>query len=425
MNDYIDMPNQSTEIVVVSADVHTMSGTSDDIITSEVSNDGAEKAFNFDEWITENNVSRKTSKLLRDQDINNMDILKLMTQQELLGLGVTVGQVKTLMSACSTEHPVVRRDVPNDNESMSVPAPSGGTHNDANATLASGLSLKDIRKQSDQLAESGKQFDNLFPRAPNVVVDNIIPGTGVYQGTNEPWLNGSDGVVRNTHSTQGSGYTAATDPRTILTMKATNKKAIHITQFLSENAKQKRLTRRRDILLTTHDDGDDRLVVQSNEKHPYVGITIDEWGAANTRLMYHLMSTDDLPNQHIGFYLAYTVTIFDLAHKYEWYSIMNFDYQYREQQAQIGFQWGEINPLMEMQLLIPRQQHRIVNKPGTQRPQFRQQVEECRQWKLNRGHCPFGANCKFVHTPLTQSSTTHVSDPSKNWVHLDGRHVHR
>ena len=96
MNDYIDMPNQSTEIVVVSADVHTMSGTSDDIITSEVSNDGAEKAFNFDEWITENNVSRKTSKLLRDQDINNMDILKLMTQQELLGLGVTVGQVKTL-----------------------------------------------------------------------------------------------------------------------------------------------------------------------------------------------------------------------------------------------------------------------------------------------------------------------------------------
>ena len=108
-----------------------------------------------------------------------------------------------------------------------------------NATLASGLSLKDIRKQSDQLAEAGKQFDNLFPRAPDVVVGDITR-YGVSQGTCEPWLNGSDGV-RNTHSTEESGYAAATDPHTILTMKATKKKAIHITQFLSENAKQKRL----------------------------------------------------------------------------------------------------------------------------------------------------------------------------------------
>ena len=96
-------------------------------------------------------------------------------------------------------------------------------------------------------------------------------------------------------------------------------------------------------MVTTSEDGGDKLVVQNNDKHRYTGISIDESGAANIRLMHHLLQTGDLARQHLENYMAYTVSVFEMVQVYEWLSILNFDHQYREQQAQLDFQWGEIS----------------------------------------------------------------------------------
>ena len=205
------------------------------------------------------------------------------------------------------------------------------------------------------------------------------------------------------------------NPRAVLTMRAINKKVLHITQFLSEKAKKKLQKRRREVLLSTSDEvtGQDRLLVQSNEQHPYAGITIDEWGAANLRLLHHIIATSQLLVSKIEFYMAYTVSIFDFVPKYEWPSIMDFDYTYREQQAQLNFQWGEINSALEMQLLVPKQhtgydrfnQHR--RRTTRNPPNFNRNPgtpEECRQWKINRGYCPFGERCKYTHPDLPRNN---------------------
>lgn len=110
------------------------------------------------------------------------------------------------------------------------------------------------------------------------------------------------------------------DPRSIRTIKAQTKKIIHITQFLSEKSKRRRQNRRKENVLRS--DSEETLVIKTDDEHPYLGITIDELGAANMRLLNHLIMTKAI--QMTEFYLAYTTTVFEFAAIYEWNSVMNF-----------------------------------------------------------------------------------------------------
>lgn len=209
-------------------------------------------------------------------------------------------------------------------------------------------------------------------------------------------------------TTQGDAY----DPRVTLTGKP-GAKATHITQFLSEKTKARRRNKNRDLILTTQEVDQVPIVIRPEETHPYSGITLDEWSGANFRLLNHLLSTGLLPRSDIEFYLAYSATICDFYQKYEWHSILEFDYQYREHQAAFGFTWGYINPTLELQILVPRQtiyrnqistqQERGDKTSRNPRP-FRDDVD-CRQWKAN-GYCGYGDECRFHHVSLDRSHNT-------------------
>lgn len=196
----------------------------------------------------------------------------------------------------------------------------------------------------------------------------------------------------------------ATDPRLSLSLKSTNKKTLHITQFLPEKVKARRKNKGQDVFLSKGGDGD-TLVVRTESNHPYSGISLDEWGAANMRLMYALLADGSLARCDVEFYMAYTSLIFDFYCKYEWSSILDFDYLYREQQSQSGFQWGFINPLMELQILVPRNpaKPRPGNPPHPQPASARRQA--CRQWLAN-GVCKFGDQCKYEHITQSQPVNT-------------------
>ena len=109
-----------------------------------------------------------------------------------------------------------------------------------------------------------------------------------------------------------------------------SKKAVHITHFLTEATKKRRQTRRKNYVLSQQPQGGDQLILTTGDDHPYSGIRIEEWGAANCRVMAHLLQTNQLQATHVEFYLAYAVHIFDLAQRYEWETLLDFDYQYRD-----------------------------------------------------------------------------------------------
>ena len=379
--------------------------------------------FLFDKWIKDNGFLRKTSKILRDEDIVTPAVITSMNVQELRKLGVTYGQATLLVAAAAKLLPPAQPPVATQTASMTV-----SNTPDIPAPMNS-----DIGAQCATLAAAGKQYDQLFGVGssasmlpdPETRVNPTQRVSNLDAGLNFGCLvNHADSYSRSVDKSSSCKAVGANDPRSILTVKSSTRKACHINQFLGERAKERRQQRRRDLVVTTSEDGVDKLTVHNNDKHPYAGISIDEWGAANIRLMHHLLQTGDLARPDIEFYLAYTVSVFEMAQVYEWSSILNFDHQYREQQAQLDFQWGEISPLLQMQLLVPRQRqnHNRASSdvwrsqrggtPGHLPPRGR---EQCRLFKVNNGVCPFGDSCKYLHVSDTApASMASSSTTSKN-----------
>ena len=222
------------------------------------------------------------------------------------------------------------------------------------------------------------------------------------------------------------------DPRTLLTIKSSTKKAVHITSFLSEATKKRRQSRKKKFVVG-QSQGDAQLVFTPDEEHPYSGISIEEWSAANCRVMADLIKTGDLALPDVEYYLAYTVQIYEHAQRYEWEGLLDYDHQYRERQAEHGFPWGSNTGNMELNLLQtkrtepayrdrrPFQQesrsqgqrynnyNRAYSSNGRKdynRPrQHQDQDQVCRQYINSRGNCPYGDRCIFVH-PTTAAGAT-------------------
>ena len=132
------------------------------------------------------------------------------------------------------------------------------------------------------------------------------------------------------------------------------------------------------MVFTQADDGS--IAVKNNEGEPY-HITIAEWGAANMRLMNHLLQTGDLPRDQVEYYLAYTMQIFKLSDTYDWASVMMFDNRCRELQAEHGFVWGDMRLAFQMQVLTPR----IYSNARPCNNRQLKTEEDCKKW-LASGH---------------------------------------
>lgn len=375
--------------------------------TGDVAESGEISQWNFDDWATEAGLNRKTAGALRKEDLAQKKSLCLLREEDIFRLkDVSIGQGRLLQEAvrslsiinqCARAITPTPDQGPTCTERVAHVPPAGPVTGVDQAPKEVGeITIKDLRQQAATLGDAGKELDNWLN-------DNSVQSVEKCSSSN----------VVNSSCAHAHHHMSINDPRAILTVKATCKKALHITQFLGENAKHKQKIRRKDVILSTADD--DRLVLRADESHPYSGITLHEWGAANMRLLNRLLASGELPRDHIEYYLAYTATINDFYAKFEWNSILDFDFQYREQQAQHGFPWGQINPMMELQLLIPRPPRMDTRAPPRNGKANPNQTE-CRQWIANNGYCRFGASCKFKHIPLNLASGNQNQIPSKNSI---------
>lgn len=231
-------------------------------------------------------------------------------------------------------------------------------------------SIPDISKQEGELFKSGEQLLKNFPIAPNPPTSDPDPSKSY-------------------------------DPRNTLTVRAKSR-PLHITDFLSEQTKL-RIKNKRQNLLIHNEDG--CMQVRADNTHPYAGVSLAEWGGANMRLLNQLLASGKLLHSEVEYYLAYTANIFDFHSKYQWASVLNFDFYYREQQSEHGFMWGHINPLLELNLLKPletqssKPHNQSSSKVSSSFLHSEGSAAKCKQW-LSAGYCRFGESCKYAHPPL-------------------------
>ena len=276
--------------------------------------------FNLQDWCKDAGLSRKTESTLTKEELVRPEALVTLETGEIRELGLPIGQRKLFqlaIAAMKQAKDSTKRNgvhVPVDEAAgdgghhtdgaTGGQAEEGGRHWDGTADVlaasATSLTIKDIRQQAGALGSAGKALDALF-MAPQQS-SGPTPG-GPMPTTIQPTpvlpLNGS-----------GFGPPSMDygDPRTILTLKSSGQKVVHITQFLTESPKKHLRGRSRGIVLSTG--RDNNVVIRTEDEHPYQGVTISESGAANARLMAHLLQTGALCKEDVEYYLAYTTQFF-------------------------------------------------------------------------------------------------------------------
>jgi hypothetical protein len=310
--------------------------------------------FTFETWAEENYLKRKTCTLLREQDLDTLPALQLAQPGDIVSLELTAGQKRLVLAAIAK---------------LTVPLPGiepvteDTSHEDSGA--AAPREVPDV----SGLLDAGKSYDQLMK------MDSA-----------------DNNVSAKTHF----------DPRIILTTKASGNKVIHITAFLNEKTKRRRSSRRKELVLSTRSESDN-IVIKTEDDHPYSGLWIEEWGAANSRLLNHLLVTDRLARTDIEYYLAYTTQIFEFATKYTWESVLDFDYTYRELQAEHNMVWGVFSTHLEMHLLVPKYVPSGYVTRQAQRSSGDQNVD-CRMFKAT-GSCTFGTKCRYRHVRVFKTGT--------------------
>ena len=308
-------------------------------------------SFVFEEWAEKTGLIAATIKKLEKADCNNYLGIKQLKLQDVMELTLSIGQRNLLLAAISDLN---KPEKPKDNTELSGDGATGEAEN-------------------QNVGQEGQGPTQMLENAASSPVTPL----------------------------------AGADPRTILTMKSNSCKAVHITQFLPEQTKTRLRDRKKKYVLGSGEAGESVMLLKDN-KHPYSGITIGEWGAANCRLMAHLLKSGYLKTEDVDYYLAYTTQIYEWYETYLWEAILDFDHSYRERQAEHQFKWGVIPPNMQINLQgQPRPKPANNNQRSSFANKSRQAnsktdgktTQECRLFKTNKGNCPFGDACKFAHTP--------------------------
>ena len=355
----------------------------------------ADVPFDLDAWAIQHKLSRKTTGALRKDECDQVDSLKLLTSSDINRLDVAVGQIRLLRLALrALGNPIKLDDLakaPEEQGDQDAEDPGG---EDDEAEL--GDNGRVLEEAGDQLANLLRQQDDpesLMEQLPTVPVPK------------------PSGARVGRRATTYAQY----DPLMHLTVKSGKKKALQIEQFLPDPVRTRVNRRKRDQLtFTTTAQGG--LTLKKDDSGS-VYVTVAEWNGANMRLCSHMLNNGLIKECELIYYMAYTAMIADLAGRYEWASILEYDVRYRELQAEHGFLWGTPHPHTEMHMLIPRKSD-PQSKPkapaasahGHDKP--RQKVDvPCRKWLAKR-ECDFGEHCIYRHDKVGASATK--APPPKN-----------
>ena len=327
--------------------------------------------FQPEAWASKHHLNRNTTRALRREELLDVELLKVLTRRDINRLELSVGQARALICAvAAVGNPIQVTDEEERAEDEQNQAEQHGDDEEE----AGDLPL--------QLQKANEDLDRFLAQDADRPAVAVGPGAG-----------GAGPVYPN--------Y----DPRMNLTVKAVTKKAHQVISFLPEAVRTKINRRKRDrMVLSDSPGGTVSLKMQDGGQ---VYISWDEWSAANTRIMAHMLREGDLRRADVEYYLAYLTYIYELVPHYEWTSILEFDTRYREIQAQHGFPWGTLAPHLDTVLVAKKAMLGSKGKGSGDKQRVRSEDKNqiCKMF-ATRGTCPFGAGCKYRHEKGASASAT-------------------
>jgi hypothetical protein len=177
------------------------------------------------------------------------------------------------------------------------------------------------------------------------------------------------------------------DPQVYLGGTAGNNKTKSVVDYIPRSA-------------TVHEDEIDlgngvMFRVKGGSKPKLETITPAQWTVANSRILAEFIKDGQRETQYTLDYLSYTAKIGELATRYTWSSVILFDDEYRQRQAEFGFRWGSDSPHSSALLLRERDSGK-KQQPRRGKQATTKDVPYC--YNYNNGKtCQFGGECRFRH----------------------------
>lgn len=367
--------------------------------------------FILADWATVAKLTQKTVETLEHGECTDEETLCLLNGEDVARLDISLGQRKRLLAALSTLRTKQAEPTMDGADVTGIAAgtpgntdgpPGGDGAPDGNAGIVAG---EDIARQAAQLMRAGQLLDggrrgNGSSNITTSVASNHSYATGI-----------APPVVSHTPPPSSNlGNISVYDPCSILYLKSTKCKAVHVIEHIPEEVKLRIKRKKADKMVLATSATGELTVKNADETVSYAGLSVDEWSAANIRVMYCLIDEGRLTRAQIDTYLAYTVLIMELVRAYEWHSILAFDARYREMQARLNCTWGTMGEQLRCQTLVVRVRPTgndsgsgkstkdSKKKKGFFKSGDREKSSEtCRQWAL--GQCRFGDDkCRYSHT---------------------------
>ena len=173
-------------------------------------------------------------------------------------------------------------------------------------------------------------------------------------------------------------------------------KPLDILDFIGISAKIEPEVER---IVSDMGEGNSLILKTGGKKIKYESVTVWQWALGATRIFDELVRLGRLPSENSKRqYLGYLCKILELNSRFEWSSILQFDKEYRGQQACFNFPWGtEVPHLSSVQLKDKKPQ--FASNNNNKKGKFANQSHKgqslvCRDF--NRERCT-RAQCKFLH----------------------------
>lgn len=337
----------------------------------EGDNSESESEFCFNRWAEAFGLNRDTTGVLVKEGCNTKKILEVLSPFAINKLGLSIGQGIAFRSGLKALGNHI-----------------GGRQTDSTLNSPPGNQAKRRREDDAQSVDShppsGQRGQEGIEQAAENELDQYLSGVGK-----------KDHGDTNGRDTKYHEGPYGSDPRINLVLKSQRRKAQRITNFIPESV-GKRLAAKNKERMSLIQDADGKFSIKTDDQLPG-HLTLSEWGAANIRLMQHLLDSGELARTDIEYYNAYSLMIYELIESYEWASILAFDTRYRELQAHTGFPWGTPSRGLEVSTLIPRaRKERQGDKPKARINPRADRRGVCRTYARD-GTCPYGEKCIFSH----------------------------
>ena len=336
----------------------------------------------------DNNIQKTVIDELLDRGFDSIPALSLVEQEDLKSLKIPVGQRRLILH--------ITKSLKNDDSHDGTTETSSGTSKEGTSNPgASGSQTAG----NDNVAQQSplQQQPDLYQ---HTLLNTLLAQQAQLAAAQGPRL-----TLPSTHQTtampSATGLTQPSwqDPQVhIATATGKSSSAFYdICDFVPTAVEEE---------MVIGGQGEQQIVVKSGPKKPKLeNLTLSQWSIANLGILYKLVGEGKLVGQGLMDYLSYTTKVYQLVQKCSLTSVLLYDREYRQLQANMGFRWGtDVQHLHTLHLQSRDKQtsqgYTANQKKGTIPPQGpkrggRQESDLCRNFNTAKG-CSF-QKCKFRH----------------------------